>query len=910
MSRRLPDLLVTIALAPARRVAPRRSRRTRTTPARAAGATPAARPASAPTRPTATACAGSATTAAPCPASRRTRSASTCASGTRRRKYRSRELAGRRRCTTATARPVSLEQPPPRWPTRSGRFGQQRQREPAGRRDALRARLRWATARRARSTRTALGAAVAASTTQRRPRRRALPRALPRRARRCPPRCACGGRARPTMRVLVGRPARRAERAADADGRRRAGPARRRPRTGADGVASVPFTPTQRRRRAIAATTGQLASTPAGRLRADRAGAAAQRPAPGRARLADRRARPRRRPRSRSASAARRHDDRHARRRSSLGEPSRDKVTHQAAPTPAGAGGRRRRGSSARSARRGAIRCDGDAGWRRRLATRRRRARRRRRRRSRREPGWYVYQLSRSRQRRRAPARRHRAATPLERVKVEAQPHRHDAGQRASRSTPGAPITDTVVVEGLGGETATIQAALYGPFADAATRSTATARRSGRARSRRPATASTCTGAVHAAPTPGYYTYRESIAESEFVRPARDAVRRGRRDDDRAAAARRSRPRSARRRPRPGARSPTRVVVTGARHAHARRSTSSSGGRSRRARRSRARARRSGPARSPPTATAPTRPRPSTLDAAGYYTYRESIAATTPHDGAPRPACGEVVRDDVRARRADGDDGRLRTTSSGPGDADLRHASRSPASARPRRRSSVELFGPFASRAAIDCDGHAATGRARSRRRATATSARRGSRVPRVGLLRLPRADRRHADRRRGADRVRDEAETSLGAPLILTGRGDRPARDAGAVADAPAARRRVRARAASGSTPGLGVGIDTRSTARSASRRHQSRRLVARRRGAGRASGTVLIAGHVDSAKRGRGRVLRAQGRAPRATRSRSRPQDGRTLTYRVTSRADACPRTRCRPASTPAQGSAGSCS
>ena len=82
---------------------------------------------------------------------------------------------------------------------------------------------------------------------------------------------------------------------------------------------------------------------------------------------------------------------------------------------------------------------------------------------------------------------------------------------------PGASITDLVVVEGLGGEKATIQAALYGPFAsrdaincDGKPVWTGTVEANGDGEYR--------TGPFKV-PTPGYYTYRESLAESEFVRP-------------------------------------------------------------------------------------------------------------------------------------------------------------------------------------------------------------------------------------------------------------------------------------------------------------------------------------------------------------------------------------------------------
>ena len=84
---------------------------------------------------------------------------------------------------------------------------------------------------------------------------------------------------------------------------------------------------------------------------------------------------------------------------------------------------------------------------------------------------------------------------------------------------PGTQITDTVKVTGLNGESATVTAALYGPFATrAAIKCTGTAvvdgddRRSRRRHVR--------DAAVHRQ-TPGYYTYHESIAASGFVRATR-----------------------------------------------------------------------------------------------------------------------------------------------------------------------------------------------------------------------------------------------------------------------------------------------------------------------------------------------------------------------------------------------------
>ena len=60
----------------------------------------------------------------------------------------------------------------------------------------------------------------------------------------------------------------------------------------------------------------------------------------------------------------------------------------------------------------------------------------------------------------------------------------------------------------------------------------------------------------------------------------------------------------------------------------------------------------------------------------------------------------------------------------------------------------------------------------------------------------------------------------------------------------------------------------------------HRPRRLVARRRGARRDErGTILLAGHVDSAKRGAG-AFYALKRARRGDRIQLRSDDGRTTT------------------------------
>ena len=305
-------------------------------------------------------------------------------------------------------------------------------------------------------------------------------------------------------------------------------------------------------------------------------------------------------------------------------------------------------------------------------------------------------------------------------------------------------------------------------------------------------------------------------------------------DDDRPRRARRSPRRSARRRPRPGAPITDSVVVSGLGKLGATVNVELWGpypdARGDRP----ARARRSGPAPSRRPATAPTRPRRSTLTKAGYYTYRESIAATEGYD-AVATACGEVVGDDAGQGRAEGHDGRLgrgrqaRTreivdtlTVSGLGQ-DAGHGR-----ARALRPVRVARGHRLRGRAVLEGQGrshrrrrvHLAEGDRPARRASTSSAS--GS--PRSETVAAHQAE------------CQVEAETSLaGAGDPRRARRQRRLRRAGQrrpVAGAGSARLRIDARgvARSGSTSSRArSGIPTE---------HQAGRLVARRRGARRRGG------------------------------------------------------------------------
>jgi hypothetical protein len=287
---------------------------------------------------------------------------------------------------------------------------------------------------------------------------------------------------------------------------------------------------------------------------------------------------------------------------------------------------------------------------------------------------------------------------------------------------------------------------------------------------------------------------------------------------------------------------------------------------------------------------------PTTLDRAGYYTYRESIAATSAYAGATT-VCGEVsettfaratpavttvVSNQVVTPGARIFD-RIRVTGLGKTPAQVE----------------VRLFGPFASRAAMRCDGAplwkgtvpvSGDGEVRSPQ----------ARVPRSGFYTY----REHIVGTPTIAAVQtecgEEAETSLARPLILTGRGD-PA-GSGSAATFGASGMRATTAAVATEAPAsdhpthvrlarlgidaevYGVGIDTRLGVLDVP--PDIDRVGWWRDGAapGAATGTILLGGHVDSARRGAGAFYALKG-ARRGDTITLRSEGGTTRSYRVTS-------------------------
>ena len=249
---------------------------------------------------------------------------------------------------------------------------------------------------------------------------------------------------------------------------------------------------------------------------------------------------------------------------------------------------------------------------------------------------------------------------------------------------------------------------------------------------------------------------------------------------------------------------------------------------------------------------------PVTLTPAGYYTYRESIAASR-RLRRRSDRLRRRRRDHVRARRAEGHDGLSnavvragsqifdRLTVTGLGQTPATSSSscsartrRAPTSTAPARRS----------------------GRARSPSTGDGTLQRPEGHVRRVGfyVFREKIAGSETVTGRAGECAV--EAETSLGRPPIVTGRGDPDVALCG-----PRARRARPSRRACDRPLGIdarisGVGIDRSKGRARHPEGHRPGRLVGRRRGAGRRARRDPARRPRRLGQARRRRVLRAQGR------------------------------------------------
>ncbi len=464
--------------------------------------------------------------------------------------------------------------------------------------------------------------------------------------------------------------------------------------------------------------------------------------------------------------------------------------------------------------------------------------------------------------------------TPSERVRVEAVPTLQTLVS-AQTAAVGDSITDQVTVQGLAGEHVTVTAALYGPFA---TRETIT-----------------CTGTPLWTGTidvpadgiyttepftltkAGYYTYLESIDATDFVRAVKTACA------DVAEtvivpAKPKLKTRVSTQQARLGGTITDKVAVIGLGALavpvqaelfgpFATRAAISCSGTPH--------WRGSFVARGDGTYTTA----PVKVDAAGYYTYRESIIATVANT-AVTTACADVAETTVAHATP-----KATTIASSevvyPGSS-IFDRIRVSGLGKTVATIDVALYGPFATRSAIKCSGRpywqgrvVAHGdgeiRTPSVRLATV-----GLYIFRERIVGTPLVDAFSGE-------CGLVAETSLAAPQIITGRGDvsRFVRVRAGTGNAP---RRVQLESLGIDAPVSPVGIDLQHSVLGVPPSIAHTAWWKDGAAPGAKSGSILIAGHVDSARRGAGAFFKLHS-AKVGDRVKVTTANGRTRTYRVVS-------------------------
>ena len=464
---------------------------------------------------------------------------------------------------------------------------------------------------------------------------------------------------------------------------------------------------------------------------------------------------------------------------------------------------------------------------------------------------------------------------PSERLRVETQPQVVTTVSSQSVA-PGTQITDSVKVSGLAGETATVQASLYGPFATrAAIKCTGGAAWTGTIAAAGDGTYVTQPFTVT---VPGYYTYYESITASGFVRATttkcgdtpETAIVTGTPKVTTQVSAQQTRP---------GATITDKVVVTGLGALQAQVIVELWGPFP-----TRADIRCSGTPAWRGTVTAngdgTYTTAPVKITGAGYYTYHESIG-DTPAYGASAGVCGETAETTV-SHAAPTLSTQVTDEVAKPGAA-ITDKVKVQGLGTTAAKIEVTLYGPFAIRAAIGCKGTPA-GTTSFTAKGDGTHTSPGIKIEKTGFY----VFREHLV---GSALVKDvtsscteESEVSLAAPLIITGRGDETREIRAGARAATLAPRRVMIDSVGIDATSSSVGIDTaKGILGVGSNIHHTGWWVD---GAqpGDKTGSVLIAGHVDSATAGAGAFFHLKDAKP-GDKVEVKTTGGRTFTYRVVS-------------------------
>ena len=461
-----------------------------------------------------------------------------------------------------------------------------------------------------------------------------------------------------------------------------------------------------------------------------------------------------------------------------------------------------------------------------------------------------------------------------ERVRVRASPAVHTVVS-AQTAAPGASLTDSVTVSGLAGEHVTVQAALYGPFpARDAIACTGTPAWTGTIDVTADGTFQT---EPHVVTTPGYYTYYESIAAGDFVvatkTPCADAS-----ETTIVTAAPKVQTAVSAQRTHPGGSISDKVIVSGtgvlalsvqaalygpyATHG----AISCSGT----------------PlwkgtivTKGDGTYTTPA----VKLDRAGYYTYREAIAAT-PASPAVTTECAETAETTFVLAQPT-----VTTLTSSevvlPGGS-IYDKVQVGGLGKTLARIGVELFGPFPSRDAITCSSHL---------HASTVVTAHGDGAFRTPAFRLAKVGyytfREHVLGSPLVTEVSTQcalvAETSLARPEIITGRGDH-ARFVRVHATTPNQPVHVKIQSLGIDAPVAPVGIDIEKGVLGVPPPIQRTGWWKDGAAPGARTGSILIAGHVDRAGIGPGAFFRLH-EANAGDHVTVTTRGGRTFTYRVVS-------------------------
>jgi hypothetical protein len=488
-------------------------------------------------------------------------------------------------------------------------------------------------------------------------------------------------------------------------------------------------------------------------------------------------------------------------------------------------------------------------------------------------PGWYAYQLV-------VPGDANVAgvttpcAEPKESFRVQVQPRlRTIVSSGALR--PDQTVFDRVIVEGLGGQSVVVQAALYGPF--------------GSREAIKCDTTPVWTGSVNATAdgeyktdpvalrAPGYYTYRETIAGSELVK-ASETTCADVAETTVVIGTPQVRTQASTAETSPGSQITDQVVVTGLGVVTAT-----------------VQVELWGPYNSTAAISCSGTPyatqaltvngdgtyttQPFTIDRAGYYTFRESLAGG-PANEPQSAACGEAS-ETTFARPAPV----VTTVASAevvrPG-SELSDLVKVTGLGKTPATVDVSLYGPFTSRGAIRCTG-TPVGTVRVDVAGDGEYRSPSIRVPKAGMYTFREKLLASGLVPEVIGRCAVESETALVAPLILTGKGD-PAptgarRTLGTPRSAPT---RVRIEALGINALARPVGIDVEKGILDVPIDIQRLGWWRDGQAPGATRGAVLIAGHVDSARRGGGAFVNLKN-ARAGQPIRVTTADGRVRTYRV---------------------------